>query len=588
MMQAVESPDTRALHALKCIVLSPEDTEVKVECFKFATVDSAGMPHARSPESNRAPWVTCFKLEEDSDDQPIRQVGSWTDVLGPHTQEEPFLINYIHPDNQLPCHDPVLITGPPCVYVIAFNGTDKCIGKMTAHLHRVLKYIDMQALLPVTRLEGQLLGCRKPTVFILLGNNGGQQDLKGVLQRETRKYRQINIRITEELPLNRANLHASTLELRMEYLGYLSVFAEQEAVSFGELNKKIQNEPSLLNALNTCHKLGFVYFKIPRDMETNDAIVFTQPRCLYDLLRPVAMYQQHKSEDGCSVFQLLNHCNADRPKIEQNAFGNLLADMGIAMKTNYGEHIIIATLEDHNAPVELRYCMDPLLVACKSSPGGCYMPDGLFWGVAHELSKKWEMKVYTPSYFQYHKRGAAIVIHVTSREHFLEIGIQQGEMNRTYLTDAEPLPQQLHKVCTEVRQTVTKELFEVTHQLRGDSRICDAPVDQCDCDNHKNFRKHFPVGFRCPYHPNCLMQMQCHRDTGLCLECGDFRDAKTTYKQEIWFMPPKPTVQVGLSSAFANSILCSQKCLSGIKFCSFGRNLQTLHLLKFLTCAIEA
>lgn len=193
------------LHASKCIVLSPEDTEVKVECFKLDTVDleSARIAHGSSPRSNRAPWVTCFKLE-DSEDQPVREVRKWADVLGPHAREEPFLINYIHPDNQLPCHDPVLITGPPCVYIIAFNGVDdQCIRKMTAHLHRVLRYIDMQAFFPLTRLEGQLLGNRKPSVFILLGDNDGQQDLKDGLLQETKRYRMIDVRITDKLSLNR-------------------------------------------------------------------------------------------------------------------------------------------------------------------------------------------------------------------------------------------------------------------------------------------------------------------------------------------------------------------------------------------------
>ena len=545
------------LYASKCIVLSPEDTEVKVECFKLDTVESARMAHAHgsSTRSNRAPWVTCFKLE-DSEEQPVRAVGTWADVLGPHTREEPFLINYIHPDNQLPCHDPVLITGPPCLYIVAFNATnDQCIRKITAHLHRVLRYIDMQAFFPLTRLEGQLLGNRKPSVFILLDDTDGQQDLKDELLRETRRYRMIDIQITDKFSLNRENLHASRLELRMKHLDYLKVFAEEEVVSFGELNKKIQNKPELEEVLRMYHKLGFVYFRIPHDTDVDDAIVFTQPRCLYDLLRPVAKYQQHKSEDGCTVFQLLSSYDVDCPKIEQNALGNLLADMGIAMKTNYGEHIIIATLEDHIAPVEQHYCMDPLLVACKSSPGVCYMPNELFWGVAYRLSKIWDMELYSPSYFQYHKRGAATVIHVTSREHFLEIGIQQYVMNRTYLKDAEPLPQQLHKTCTEVRQAVTKELFIVTQQLRGGMKICDNPVDQCICDNHKNFNRHFPVGFRCSCHPNCLMQFQGHIDSGFCLECGRVRDPHTTYKQEIWFLPPKPTVKVGLSTALAKDIV---------------------------------
>lgn len=124
-------------------------------------------------------------------------------------------------------------------------------------------------------------------------------------------------------------------------------------------------------------------------------------------------------------------------------------------------------------------------------------------------------------------------------------------MNRTYLKDAEPLPQQLHKTCTEVRQAVTKELFTVIHQLRGDSKICNKPADQCVCANHKNFSRHFPAGFRCSRHPNCLMQFQGHIDSGFCLECDHVRDPNTTYKQEIWFMPPKPTVKVGHSSAFA-------------------------------------
>lgn len=544
MMQASVGPRTRALHAVKCIVLSPEDTEVKVECFNFAP-ESAGMPHERSPsaESSRAPWVTCFKLEGDGGNQPVRQVGGWADVLGPETREEPFLINYIHPENQLSCHDPLLITGPPCVYIVSFNGTDRCIQKMKAHLHRVLRYIDMQAFYPATRLEGQLLGSQKPTVFIMLEDNCGQLDLKGDLQREIERYRMTDIQITDQLSLNRESLCASRLEFRMEYLECLSTFAEQEVVKFGELNKRIEDGSVLQNALSECHKLGFVYFKIPHGTQRDNAIVFTQPRFLYDLLSPVAKLQQHKSEDGCNVFQLLNHYD-DHSRIDQVALGDLLVDMGIAMKTSYDEHIIISTLEDHDAPVEQQYCMDPLLVACKSSPGGCYMPDGLFWGVAHGLSKNWDMEVYSPNYFQYHKRGAAVVIHVTSREHYLEIGIQQDEINRTYST--EPLPQQLHKICTEVRQAVTKELFMVTHQLQGNSNPCNKPAHQCGCNNHKNFRKHFPVGFKCPHHSNCVIRMQNDGDTGFYLECDRIRDANTTFKQEIWFMPPKPTVQVGL------------------------------------------
>ena len=547
MMQASVDPHTRALHAVKCIVLSPENTEVKVECFDFAP-ESAGMPHERSPsaESSRAPWVTCFKLEGDGGNQPFRQVGGWADVLGPETREEPFLINYIHPENQLSCHDPLLLTGPPCVYIISFNGTDRCIQKMKAHLHRVLRYIDMQAFYPLIFSEGEKQAT-KPTVFILLGDNCGQPDLKGVLQCETKRYHRANIQVTDQFSPNRENLRASRLEFRMEYLECLRTFAEQDVIMFGELNKKIQDESILQSALSKCHKLGFVYFKIPHGTQRDNAIVFTQPRCLYDLLSPVAKLQQHKSEDGCDVYELLNHYNADRFGIGQVALGDLLVDMGIAMKTSCGDHIIISTVADYEfkAPVEERYCMDPLLVACKSSPGGCYMPDGLFWGVAHELSKKWDLKVYSPNYFQYHKESAAVVIHVTSREHCLEIGIQKCEMNRSYSTVAEPLPQELHKICTEVRQAVTEELFTVTHQLLGDSNPCNAPAHQCDCDNHKNFRKHVPVGFKCSRHSNCVMQMQNHTGTGFYLECDCISDANTTYKQEIWFMPPKPTVQVG-------------------------------------------
>ena len=556
MTQSGVSPHTRALHAVKCIVLSPEDTEVKVECFKFGT-QNAGLPHARSPnaESNRVPWVTCFKLEETDADQPVRQVGGWADVLGPETLEEPFLINYIHPDNQLSCHDPLLITGPPCVYIISFNGTDECIPKMKDHLHRVLRYIDMQAFSPMTRLEGQLLGRQRPKVYILLDDKCGELDLKEDLQHETRRYRMTDIQITDQFSMSRESLHASRLDFRMEYLECLGKFGEQEVITFGDLNEKVKDEKLLQNALSECHKLGFVYFKVPHGMHRKNAIIFTQPRCLYDLLSPVAKYQQHKTEDGCNVFQLLNHYNADRSRIEQDALGDLLVDMGIAMKTSYDEHIVIATLKDHKAPAKQVYCMDPLLVACKSSSEGCYMPDGLFWGVAHGLSKKWDMEVYSPNYFQYHKRGVAAVIHVTSREHFLEIGIQQDEMNRTYSTDAEPLPQQLHKMCTEIRQTVTQELFKVAHQLRGDSDLCDAPVDQCDCNCHKKFRKHFPAGFHCPLHSNCVMRMQNYRDTGFYLECDNVRETNTTFKQEIWFMPPKPAVQVGLITAFAQTCI---------------------------------
>ena len=523
----------------KCVVLSPDDRKVELACFK----------------TDRDRWVTCFKLEE-NDVQSLQQVGKWKDVLEPQPEKRPFLINCINPDNQLPCHDPLLITWSPCTYIIEFTSTDESNQKI-AHLRRVLRYIEMLGFLPK---EGEQISSRKPTVFILLSGNGGNHDLKAELERETTRYGRVDCQLVEELCPSAIKCLASRLVLSDKYLHCLDILGEQEVVSVGELKKKIQflDESTLLNALQMFHQQGFVFFKKPHDTQEDNAIVFTQPRHLFELLRPVANYRQ--SESGLDVWQLFDDVKPDselenaldslrfHPELE-NALNSLLVDLGIAMKTLHNEHIIMATLEEHNTSVEPRYCMDPLLVSCKSLPGQCYMPDLVFWGLAYQLSKveNWVMTKMSSSYFRYHCSDDGAFIHVTSRKYFLEIGIQQGEISRTHLKNS--LPEQLHEMCSKIRQTVTKQLFTVACQLIGNSHCCEDQADTCQCSAHKRFRMHYPVGFPCKEHDNCIMQF--HHIGSVFLECGGAQSGNTTYKQEIWFMPPRSTVKVGVSTAFA-------------------------------------
>lgn len=184
---------------------------------------------------------------------------------------------------------------------------------------------------------------------------------------------------------------------------------------------------------------------------------------------------------------LLSHSSAD---IDGDALGDLLV-----MKGDFDEHIIMATVKDHKALIEPHYCTDPLLVTVKSSPQECYMPDRLFCGLAHRLSevKNWDRKAYSSSYFQYHY-GDGIFIYVTSREYFLEIGIRQSAINSEVSS-----PEHLHEKCSEIRQTVTEELFTVVNQLSGVSPSCKDEADKCACSVHKRFHKHYPVGFPCSH-----------------------------------------------------------------------------------------